>query len=279
MLRLFLQELRFRRNAMMIWGLSLCFFPIVYLGLYPSFESQMANFNEILDVSLYQAMGISSMATFEEYAASTVTNLVPVILGIYAVINGTGTLAGEEDEGLLELIITLPIHRWKILTVKAVTLGIALFVILGIVSAGAGLTVMYVRGQVDSVQVEPLEMFLALLSAWPLVMALGMIAIFLGAFCPSRRVAVGISTAVVLISYLGSNLTGMIEALESIEWLFVFHFYDATAQSFENGQQTSDLLALLGVILAMYALALFFFHRREITVGAWPWQKGKLPAS
>jgi hypothetical protein len=38
------------------------------------------------------------------------------------------------------------------------------------------------------------------------------------------------------------------------------------------------MLALLGVILVMYALALFFFHRRDITVGAWPWQKGRLPA-
>lgn len=35
MLRLFLQELRFRRNAIIGWGLSLCFFPLVYVGLYP----------------------------------------------------------------------------------------------------------------------------------------------------------------------------------------------------------------------------------------------------
>ena len=27
-----------------------------------------------------------------------------------------------------------------------------------------------------------------------------------------------------------------------------------------------------------FGLALFFFQRRDITVGAWPWQRGKIPA-
>ncbi len=278
MLRLFLQELRFRRNAMIVWGLSLCFFPIVYIGVYPSFAEQMSSFNEIMDLAIYQAMGIS-MGSFEDFIASTVTNLVPVIVGIYAVINGTGTLAGEEDEGLLELIVTLPIQRWKILTVKAVALGIALIVILAIVAAAAALTLVAIEGQIEATTVTPLDMFISVVAAWSLVMALGMISMFLGAFSPSRRVAVGISTAVVLISYLGSNLAGMVEAVEFIEWLFVFHFFDASAQAFENGQQTSDVLTLLGISLVMYGLALFFFHQRDITVGAWPWQRGKLPAN
>jgi ABC-2 type transport system permease protein len=277
MLRLFLQELRFRRNAMVVWGLGLCFFPIVYVGLYPSFADQMASFSEIMDLAIYQAMGIS-MGSFEEYIASTVTNLVPIIVGIYAVINGTGTLAGEEDEGLLELIITLPIHRWKILTVKAIALGISLFVILAIVAGAAGLTLMAIADQIEATSVTPMDMFVSVIASWPLVMALGMISMFLGAFSPSRRIAVGISTAVVLISYLGSNLTGMIESLEAIEWLFVFHFFDASAQAFAQGQQTSDVLVLLGITLGMYACALFFFHKRDLTVGAWPWQKGRLPA-
>ena len=117
MLRLLLQELRFRRNAMIGWGLGLCFIPVTYIGLYPSIADQMAAFQEILDLAIYRAMGFS-MGSFEGYMASTVTNLVPVILCIYAIINGTGTLAGEEDDGRLELIVALPIPRWQIVTVK-----------------------------------------------------------------------------------------------------------------------------------------------------------------
>ena len=44
MLRLLLQELRFRRNAIIGWGHRALLFPVMYVGLYPSFADQMAAF-------------------------------------------------------------------------------------------------------------------------------------------------------------------------------------------------------------------------------------------
>ena len=275
MLRLLLQELRVRRGAIIGWGLGLCFFPVVYVGLYPSFAEQMESFNEIMDLAIYQAMGIN-MAGFEGYVASTVTNLIPVILAVYAVINGTGTLAGEEDNGRLEMIVALPIPRWQIVAVKAVALGVALALILAITSAGAALTLVSIGGQVDT-HVTAWDLFMGLMSAWPLVMAVGMVSLFLGAFSPSRRVASMIALVVVVVSYLGSNLTGMITSLESIEWLFLFHFFDATAEALENGQQLSNVLILLAVSVVAFGLAVVFFQIRDVTVGAWPWQRGRIP--
>jgi ABC-2 type transport system permease protein len=264
--------LRFRINGIIGWGLGLSFFPVVYVGMYPSFAEQMASFEELMDLAIYQAMGIS-MAGFEGFIASTVTNLVPVILCIYAVINGTGTLAGEEDDGRLELIVSLPIPRWQIVTVKTVALGIALLIILAIVGAGAALTMEMITISVET-RVTSLDVFLSLLAAWPLAMAVGMISLFLGAFSPNRRIASAIATVVVLVSYLGSNLSGMISSLEKIEKLFLFHYYEATAQALEVGQQTDNMIALLVISLVAFGLALIFFQRRNITVGAWPWQRG-----
>jgi ABC-2 type transport system permease protein len=275
MRRLLLQELRVRRGAIIGWGLGLCFFPVVYVGLYPSFADQMENFYEILDLPIYQALGIS-MASFEGYMASTVTNLVPVILAIYAVINGTGTLAGEEDNGRLEMIVALPIRRWQIVAVKALALGVALILILAITSAGAALTLLSILSQVDT-NVTAADVYLSLLSAWPLVMAFGMISLFLGAFSPSRRIASVIATVVVIASYLGSNLTGMISSLQSIENLFLFHFYESTPEALESGQQLGNVLVLLCVALVAFGLAVFFFQTRNLTVGAWPWQRGRIP--
>lgn len=276
MLKLFLQELRFRRNGIIGWGVGLCFFPVVYVGLFPSFADQLSNFQEVLDLPLYQALGIS-MATFEGYAASTVTNLVPVILAIYAVINGTGTLAGEEDDGRLETIVALPIPRWQIVAVKAIALALALAVILAITSAAAGLTLAAISSQVDTT-VTPLGMFWSLMAAWPLVLAFAMISLLLGAFSPSRRTAAALATVIIVVSFLGNNLAGMITSLDRIKGLFLFHYFEASAEALVNGQRPADMLALILVALAAFALAVYFFQRRDITVGAWPWQKGRIPA-
>jgi ABC-2 type transport system permease protein len=276
MFRLLQQELRFRRNGMIVWGLALCFFPIVYVGLYPSFAEQMASFQEMMDLAIYQAMGIS-MGSFEDYMASTVTNLVPVILSIYAVVSGTGTLAGEEDDGRLEMIVASPLPRWQIIATKAIATGIALLVILSIVGLAAALTLASISSQFTT-EVLPLDVFGSLLAAWPLTMGFAMISLFLGAFTPNRRIASAVATVVVLISYLGNNLTGMIESLENLKWIFLFHYFDASANALLNGQDSGAVITLLLINLVAFGLAAFFFQRRDITVGAWPWQKGKLPA-
>ena len=101
-----------------------------------------------------------------------------------------------------------------------------------------------------------------------------MISLFLVAFSLNRRTASAIATVVVLFSYLGSNLSGIITSLEKIEYFFLFHYYEATAEALEMGQQTGDTISLLVISLVAFGLAVVFFHLRNITVGAWPWQRG-----
>ena len=37
-----------------------------------------------------------------------------------------------------------------------------------------------------------------------------------------------------------------------------------------------DVIILLGIGLVFYLLAVVFFQRRKLTVGAWPWQSGRV---
>jgi ABC-2 type transport system permease protein len=277
MLNLLLQELRFRRNAIIGWAIGLCFLPVVYLGAYPQFAHELDNMQSIMELDIYKAMGMEGFATFEDWIASTVINIVPILLAIYAVIDGTGTLAGEEDNGRLELIIALPIPRWQIVTVKAIAHAVALVLILLTVAIATTVVFLSIKSQVETTLVA-LDVFWSVLYAWPLVMAFGMISLFLGTFSPRRRIGALIATVVVIVSYFGSNLAGQVAALSSLEPLFLYTYLDATAGLFETGPRASDLLTLLGVALVAFLLAVVFFGRRDITVGAWPWQRGRLPA-
>ena len=277
MIRLLLQELRFRRNAIIGWSIGLSLLPAMYVSLYPSFEGQLESMQEIMELPIYQSMGMS-FGTFEDWIASTVTTLIPVILAIYAVIDGTGTLAGEEDSGKLELVVTLPIPRWQIVTVKAIAHAVALFIILcvsGLVTVAIFLSI---QDQITTFATDltATDVFLALLAAWPLVFTMGMISLFLGAFCPSRRIAAIFGTVLVIASYFAGNLATQVEVMEGLEPLSLFTYYDSTATAFSEGQQAGDVMVLIGIAVVFFALALVFFQRRNITVGAWPWQRAKI---
>jgi ABC-2 type transport system permease protein len=274
MFRLLLQELRFRRNAIIGWCVGLSFLPLLYVSLYPSFEGQLASMQELLDLPIYQSMGMS-FGTFEDWIASTVTTLIPVILSIYAVIDGTGTLAGEEEDGRLEMIVTLPIPRWQIVAVKALAHGIALFLILvvsALVSAGVYVAI---REDITTLLTDltPWDVFIALISAWPVVFSLGMLSMFLGTFTATRRFASTIGTVIVLVSYFAGNIAGQVESVENLRYLSLFNYYTSDAAIFTDGQAAGDVAVLAGVAIVAFALAVFFFNRRNITVGAWPWQR------
>jgi ABC-2 type transport system permease protein len=276
MFRLLLQELRFRRNAIIGWAIGLTFLPAIYVGIYPQFAADLAGMEAILDMDIYKAMGMS-FGTFEDWVASTVINIIPILVAIYAVMDGTGTLAGEEEAGKLELVVALPIPRWQIVSVKGIALGIALFLILLLVAISTTIVFLAIESQVETTLVAT-DVLWGLLYAWPIVMAFGMISLFLGAFAPRRRTGALIATVVVAFSYFGSNLSSQVSTLESIQPLFLFHYLDATAGLFETGPQASDVLILLGIALVAFILAVVFFQLRDITVGAWPWQRGKIPA-
>ena len=95
MFRLLLQELKFRRSAILWWSLGLLFFPLVYIAIYPSVAEEMAG---LADLEIYKAMGVS-LGTFGDWIGSILIVFLPLVAAIYAITNGTGTLAGEEEDG------------------------------------------------------------------------------------------------------------------------------------------------------------------------------------
>jgi ABC-2 type transport system permease protein len=271
MFRLLWQELVFRRNAIIGWSLGLCFFPLVYIAIYPSVAEEMAG---LADLEIYRAMGMN-LGTFPDWVGSILVIFMPLIAAIYALINGTGTLAGEEEDGRLEMIVTLPLPRWQIITAKAVALVISSFIMFLVVAGVSAAVFLAIEGQIDT-ELTALDLFTAVLYAWPLVFTMGMLSLFLAAFTPTRRMALAIALTILLVGYFGSNLAASTTVLEPFEPFFLFTYLDATGPAVVDGQQTSDVLILLIVGLIAYALTIFFFQRRNLTVGAWPWQRAQL---
>ncbi len=271
MVRLIWQELKFRRNAIIGWSVGLSLLPLVYIGIYPSVAEEMEG---LADLEIYQALGMS-LGTFPDWVGSILVIFMPLVAAFYAMINGTGTLAGEEEDGRLEMVVTLPLPRWQIVAAKAIALAVSSLIIFVVVATVSVLVFLSIESQIET-ELVALDLFTAVLLAWPLVFAVGMISLFLAAFAPSRRLALAIAGAILMISYFGNNLAASTAALEPFEPFFLFTYLDASGQAVLQGQQAGDVLILLAIGLVAFALAIFFFQRRNLTVSDWPWQRAKV---
>jgi ABC-2 type transport system permease protein len=270
-LRLLWQELKFRRGAILGWSLGLCFFPLVYIGIYPSVAEQMAG---LADLEIYKALGMS-LGTFQDWVGSILIVFMPLVASIYAVINGTGTLAAEEEDGRMEMIVTLPLPRWQVVTAKAIALVISSMIMFLVVAVVSVFVFQSIQSQIET-DLAAMDLFNAVMSAYPLVFAVGMLGMFLAAFSPSRRIASSIATIILVVSYFGNNLANSTTALEPFEPFFLFTYLEGTGKAVMEGQQTGNLLVLVAIGLVAFALAVLFFERRNLTVGAWIWQRAKV---
>jgi ABC-2 type transport system permease protein len=278
MRKLLYYELRARRWAMVGWGLGLAIFAGYIIILFEDFAEQLSGFN-IEDIAIYEMLGdFGDFSTFSGFVSAEVFTFLPVLLAVYAIVNGTGTLAGEEDSGRLEPIIALPIPRWKLVITKFLALAIAILVILAIVALSTVIAFYALPDSVDTGSVEAADLAVATLAAWPLIMLFGALGLFLGAFFPTRRAATVTATIVLVVGYFGNNLAGLINFLGDVNFLFPFKYYSGR-DTLLNGINIEDTLIMLGASAILLTLAVLAFQRRNVTVGDWPWQRARVPVS
>jgi len=270
MLNLLKHEVVSRLGAAFGWSIGLIAFGSMYTAIFPEVGDQMS---ALADLSIYQAMGID-VSSFEGFIGSTVVLFIPIILGIYGIIASTYTLAGEEDDGTLEMVLAMPLHRWQIVSMKALALMIIAFLILLISALGNAFTLNLLRQTVD-INITNQQLIVAVLNGWPITVAFMMIGMFLGAFAPSRRIAATILTFIFIASYFGENLAGYVASLDGMKPFSLFTYFDSSVEVFSEGVKAGDVAVLLGTGLVFFFLTIVTFQRRDVTVGMWPWQRAK----
>jgi ABC-2 type transport system permease protein len=220
----------------------------------------------------------SDIGSFKGFVTAEVFTFLPLLLAIYAIVNGTGTLAGEEDDGILEPLLALPLARWKIIFFKWLALSIALLLILLIVGIVSAISLGTLPSDVNTGGVDATSLFLASVGTWPILLFFATLSLFLGAFMPSRRTASVAAAVVLIVSFFGNNLADLVSWLGDIQFLFAFNYYKPGMMLVE-GLDVSNTAILVVSSAVLLGLGMLAFHRRNITVGAWPWQRGRLPAT
>jgi len=277
MLKLLLHELRARRGAILGWSIGIAIFGGYVVILYPEFAEPLSAF-DLGDIAIYEVLGdFGDIATFSGLVSAEVFTFLPVLLAVYAILNGTGTLAGEEDNGTLEPLLALPIPRWQLVITKALAIGIAFGIILLIASAAIVGAFNSLPSNVDTGGIEAVDLLVGTLAVWPLVMFFATLSLFLGGYLPNRRIASTTATIIMIVSFFGNNLAGLVKGLEKVQFLFAFHYFDS-GDLLANGPAAKDTSILLGASAIMLIMALVSFERRNVTVSAWPWQKARIPS-
>ena len=249
-----------QRRALLGWSIGFIAVALIYGSFYPlAATPDYADLMESMPEGLIEAMGWGNIATPAGYLGSTVFGILgPVLVIIFAIATGARAIAGDEENGSLELVLTHPVTRTRIVFQRAV----ALFVGLAVMATLVFLSMLALRGPVD------LDIPLSHLAAVSLELGLlgavfGTLAMLAGGFSGRRGLVLGIAAVAAVLAYLANGVAPQVDAIAWMQEGSPFHWFDGTA-TLESGFDTAGTLLLAGTSLVFVAGAAWSFSRRDV---------------
>jgi len=242
-------DLRLRRRMLMGYSLGMALYALVIVYLYPDFKNSTSLDQLVKNGPTAAAFfGINGSLTSPSgwLNANLYANFLPLIMLLITIGYGAGCLAGQDEDGTLSLVVTLPITRRSILVQKVLSLTIQA-TLLALVTM---LCVVVGRHYELSIPISHLvgvSVGVALLG-----IDFGLLAIVAGTWTGSRGTALGLSASIAVISYLVSSLAPVISWLRPARYLSLFYW------SVGNGQVSGGLSLGSAGVLVITALILLF---------------------
>ncbi len=248
------------RNSFTFWlrtGLAGAFYwsilPSLYLVLGVSvFESAKSELLNLLKSDLYQALGYVAISTNENLLGLLIqVDLVTLI--VYAVVQVAGW-TGEETQGRLELLLSTPQPRWRLLVVRYGVASIHLAVCIGTVGlvfwSAAGATGIEVSGE------KTLATFF---TAWVVCVTIAGVGFSLTAYGPGW--SIGATGGLVIASYL-LNVLG--KSLKLPDWIVNFSIFEQYGNPMVGGANWPSLGIMLALSAVFILLAIRQFRQRDL---------------
>ena len=249
---------REHRRALGIWAAALAALIVFYLACFPMMGEEMMVAIEGMPEGLMAAMGYQDAGTPEGYTNAVVYRLLgPVLLLVYAIGLGGRVIAGQEEDGSLELDLTAPVSRARLYVERL----LASWLLLSVLVAAATLAVLLSTPLFD-LGLEPARVLAASLGLWLLVGGFLSVAFALGAASGRRAAAVGGAAAMAALTYVFQGVADgagieLLAALSPFSW-----FLDPDPLA--TGLHAGSLLQLLLVSLVAALLGLWRFGRRDL---------------
>ena len=261
----FLKTLRDHRRSLIGWTIGLTAFTVFILAFYPTVRQSGDQFNELLRTlppALRAISGRVADLSPEGYLNGQYFNLLaPLLLLIFAIGFGARTLAGEEREGTLELVMAAPVPRWRLVADKFAAMAVGTAFI-GVVMV----LVLAVGTPSFDIDVAVERLVQAVLSAVLLALVFGSLALAGGAITGKRSVGAAVAVVLAVNSYLINAFAPLDDTVDAIKGLSPFYYYIA-ADPLRNGADPLHLLFLAFLTFVFFSVALIAFDRRDVGTG------------
>lgn len=215
----FAKTLRDQRRGLFGWGTGTFLSIVLMAALFPTFgDTDVSSLAEQYPDALSELFDIDAMSTGIGFMnAELFSVMLPAMFIIYAVARGARFVAGEEEDGTLAAIVTLPIGRGEVLVHKAAGLivGVGLLAVVVWVSTwGSSL--------VFDMDISARDAAMGAVTQWFIGVQFGLISMAVAASTGRRGLAVAVPGALAVGAYVLHIASQLVDQLHGLRWLTPF---------------------------------------------------------
>lgn len=256
----------FRRNwrGMLYWGIGLGVMGFVMMVIIPNI-GMLKQFENIMTSmpAVVKALGMedaAQMATPDGFISAGYFGRVILLLAVYAVLAGLNVTANEEDAGILDLLLSLPLPRWRIILEK-----FAAYVLMSIIIVIMGLIGLCLGSITSAIQVDVGKLVISSVNVLPTLFFMLAFTMFAATFFRRKNQATAFAALFIVGSYVvdfAGNAAGE-SPLARLRAFSFFAYYD-NAHIMQTGLNGAAIGLLLVLTVILVGASVWCFQRRDI---------------
>jgi ABC-2 type transport system permease protein len=253
-------DLSARRRSLLGYSLGMALYTLIVVALYPAFKHS-ASLDKLIsnDPTVSALFGVTgSISTSGGWLNGNIyANFFPLVMLLLTIGYGAASLAGQDEDGTLCLVASLPVRRTVIVLEKTLAMALQAAVFAAAVAAcvfvGRSFDLTVTLGDVVSVSA----------AVCLLGLDLGLITMAIGAVTGRRATALGAGTAVAAASYLISSLAPVVSWIRPARYLSLF-YWSVGDDQITRGVSLEDFAVMIAVGLCGLWVTAVTFGRLDL---------------
>jgi len=184
--------------------------------------------------------------------------ILPAAMVAFAAGMASGFTAGEESRGTIDVLLSYPVSRARVVLEKWLAIVLACIVVVLVLWAFA-----LTGAAISASALPPDRLASALVMLVLLGLAFADMALAISAFSGNRGAAIGVTVALMVAMYLIDALSSIVDGLATIRPLSLFRYYMG-GDPLRNGLSLGDAAVLAAVAAVFLAIAVVAFERRDL---------------
>ncbi len=259
-----LQSLRTGRRALAAWAVALAAMIALYAVIWPSIRGN-TSWRNLFDTlpqtyrALFTASGTIDLSTPAGYLGVELMGFLgPALFAVYAIGAGSAAIAGEEDRGGLEVTLSAPVSRMRLLLERFAALVIGVAALTAATAAALWIFSTLLGMHLSIGAISAATGALAIFGLFG-----GTVALAVGAATGSAAVAKGLAALVTVASYLINALSQVTSSLRPLRPISPYYLVFGN-EPLAHGLRLFGAASVLAVVVVLLIGGAMVFARRDL---------------